>query len=145
MEARNPRYRERVSGIIEGADFIRMLGLELVDTGPGWCETRLALATHHRQQDGYVHAGVQATIADHTAGCAGFTLIDADRIVLTAEFKLNLLRPASGERLRCRAEVLRPGRSLIVAESWLWATDSTATDVLCAKATVTLAVVASPA
>ncbi len=144
MEVHNPLYRERVAGIIQDADFIQLLGLTLVDTGPGWCDTRLVLAPHHRQQDGYVHAGVQATIADHTAGCAAFTLVAADQIVLTVEFKLNLLRPALGHELTCHAEVLRPGRSLIVAESWLRAHDGDGGDTLCAKATVTLAVVPDP-
>lgn len=37
-------------------------------------ETRLAVREDHRQQDGYVHAGVLATVGDHTAGAAGATL-----------------------------------------------------------------------
>lgn len=144
MQTPNPRYRERVRAIIDDAEFIRLLGLELAGTGPGWCRTRLPLAAHHRQQDGYVHAGVQATVADHTAGCAAFTVVGADRIVLTVEFKLNLLRPATGEWLTGHAEVLRPGRSLIVAESWLRAGKGEAGGDLCAKAMVTLATVAAP-
>ena len=144
MEVRNPAYRERVAAIVNDAEFTRWLGLELVDTGPGWCETRLPLARHHCQQDGYVHAGVQATVADHTAGCAAFTLVDAEQIVLTVEFKLNLLRPAQGRLLSCRSEVLRGGRTLIVAESWIRTGEDRDTAKLCAKATVTLAVTPQP-
>jgi acyl-coenzyme A thioesterase PaaI-like protein len=33
---------------------------------------------------------------------------------LTAEYKLNLLSPASGERLICRARVIKPGRQVAV-------------------------------
>lgn len=144
MRIRNAQYRKRVAAIIEDAEFIRLLGLQLGDTGPGWCETRLPLADHHRQQDGHVHAGVQATMADHTAGCAAFTLVEAEQIVLTAEFKINLLRPAHGRLLTCRAEVLRAGRSLTVAESWVMADSGDGDGELCAKATVTLAVVPQP-
>jgi acyl-coenzyme A thioesterase PaaI-like protein len=34
--------------------------------------------------------------------------------VLTTEFKLNLLSPAKGERLRAVGRVVRPGRKLVV-------------------------------
>jgi acyl-coenzyme A thioesterase PaaI-like protein len=40
-----------------------------------------------------------------------------DHVVLSVEFKIQLLRPAVGERLRCRAEVLRPGRQIVATES----------------------------
>jgi acyl-coenzyme A thioesterase PaaI-like protein len=33
---------------------------------------------------------------------------------LTAEYKLNLLSPATGERLICRARVIKPGRQVAV-------------------------------
>jgi len=37
--------------------------------------------------------------------------------VVTAEYKINLLRGARGERLHCRAEVLKPGQTLVVVEA----------------------------
>lgn len=129
--------------IVEGAPFIRDLGLALTGAGEGWCETELVLAGRHLQQDGYVHAGVQATMADHTAGAAAATRAGPGRLVLTAEFKINLLRAARGERLRCRGSVLKTGRRLIVAESEVFC--ATADDErLVAKASVTLSVVAPP-
>ena len=70
-----------------------------------------------------MHAGVQATMADHTAGGAAATMIEPDHIVLTVEFKINLLRAAKGERLTCHSQVLKPGSRLIVVES----------EVLCGK------------
>ncbi|MCC5858262.1 MAG: PaaI family thioesterase [Ectothiorhodospiraceae bacterium] len=143
MQVSDPHYKKRVGSIINGARFIRSLGLVLDDCGPGWCLTRLTVEGRHLQQDNFIHAGVQGTMADHTAGCAGLTLVEADRTVLTIEFKLNLLRPAVGEELTCRAEVLRPGRSVIVAESWIHTGAGDAAR-LCAKATVTLAVVPIP-
>lgn len=143
MQIRNPRYRERVQAVMEKAGFIGSLGLELVDSGPGWCETRLPVFARHHQQDGYVHAGVQASIADHTAGCTAFTLIGEGQMVLSIEFKINLLRPALGETLFCRGDVLRGGSRVVVAESCVYAADHAAADRLCAKATVTLAVMAN--
>lgn len=138
MKTQNPDFREAARGIFHKAPFIADLGLVLAELGPGWCETVLQVAPKHLQQDGYVHAGVQATMADHTAGCAAGTLVRANEMVLTAEFKINLLRPALGDRLRCRATVLKPGKTLIVAESEIYAIRD-GVEKLAAKATVTLA------
>ncbi|MGD9866510.1 MAG: PaaI family thioesterase [Hyphomicrobiales bacterium] len=137
---RDPDYRRRVSGIFDNAPFVRHLGARLEEIAPGECRTSLAIGTMHMQHDGVVHAGVQATLADHTAGCAAASLIEAGRRVLTAEFKINLLRAASGATLECHAKVLRPGRSLIVVESEVFAAAG-GTRQLVSKATVTLAVV----
>ncbi|WP_169730682.1 PaaI family thioesterase [Calidithermus chliarophilus] len=105
--------------------------------GEGWCQTELEVGEQHQQQDGFVHAGVQATMADHSAGTAA-TLIGPGQYVLTVEFKINLLRPARGERLNCRVQVLKPGKSLIVVESEVY------TQKLVSKATVTVAVLEKP-
>ena len=134
-------YRTEVERIFTTAPFIRSLGLEPVSIAPGHCETRLAVREDHQQQDGYVHAGVLATVGDHTAGAAGATLIPEGANVLTAEFKINLLRSAQGRELRCIARVLKPGRTLIVVESELLAGEAPDRMRLVAKATVTLAVV----
>ena len=129
--------------ILDGAPFTRDLGLRLESLGEGTCTTVLDLEERHLQQDGFVHAGVQATIADHTAGTAGATLISDGRAVLSIEFKINLLRPARGERLVCRAKVLRPGRSVSVVESEVYAVEE-GRERLVSKAMVTLAVVPRP-
>lgn len=76
-------------------------------------------------------------MADHTAGCAAGTLVRPNEMVLTSGFQIHLLRPALGDRLRCRATVLKPGKTLIVAESEVYAVRE-GVEKLAAKATVTL-------
>lgn len=97
------------------------LGARAAEVGPGVWESVVEVRPEHLQQDGFVHAGVLATLADHSAGYAAFTLVPGDRRILTIEFKINFLRPAVGERLRCRARVVRPGRTVLVAQSEVWA------------------------
>ena len=41
----------------------------------GYFRSRVAIKEHHRQQDGFVHAGVLATMADHTAGYSAYTIV----------------------------------------------------------------------
>ncbi len=138
LRVQDPAYRARLAEIFSAAPFIVALGIQPVDVGPGWCETRLRLQPEHHQQDGFVHAGVMATLADHTAGGAAGTLMAADAIVLTVEFKINLLRPAVGDELRCRAEVLKPGRRFSVVEAVVhaWRQEQA---TLAAKLTATMA------
>jgi len=137
MNKTNPGEIQR---LFEDSPFIADLGLQLDQAGGGECCTRLTLAKRHLQQDGYVHAGVQATVADHTAGAAGVTLISDNQYVLTAEFRMSLLRAAKGSCLFCRARVLKRGKMLSVVESEVFCCDND-TSVLVSKATVTLAVV----
>lgn len=56
-------------------------------------------------------------MAEHTAVAAASTLLKVDEFVMTIEFKLTLVRPAVGEVLTCRAEVLRVARSLGFVEA----------------------------
>lgn len=127
--------------VIDQAPFIADLGVRLERIGPGECETSLELEPRHLQQDGFVHAGVQAALADHTAGAAAATLVGPSEYVLTVEFKINLLRPAHGERLRCRATVLKPGARIDVVESEIRAEVGGETRLV-SKAMVTLVVLA---
>jgi len=126
---------DRISSVFAKAPFIVDLGIELVAVGEGWVETQMSLERRLRQQHGFAHAGVVGTLADHTAGAAASTVIDADRSVLTADYTIHLLRPADGDVLRSRGEVIKGGRSLIVAHSDVWAGD-----VHCAQYVSTLAV-----
>lgn len=138
MKTHNPNYEAEVAALFLRSPFIQEIGLKFAECGPGWCETELEVAKRHMQHSGVVHAGVMATMADNTAGAAAYTLVPAGVNVLTVEFKINLLRPGVGERLRCRAEVLKPGRRLTIVESEVFGLLGLSKKLVC-KATVTIA------
>lgn len=123
------------------APFMAHLGVQLEDIGRGWCEASLELQAWHLQQTGVAHAGVVAALADHCAGAAASTELEPGQFVVTAEYKINLLRGARGERLFCRAEVLKRGQSLTVAEAEVFA-ESGGQRALVAKLMATLSVIA---
>lgn len=129
-----------VTGIFTSAPFVADLGIEPVAIDEGRCESRLELGDRHLQHDGFVHAGVLATMADHSAGAAAATLLRPGRIVLTAEFKISLLRAARGESLHCVARVIKPGSRIMFAESEVHC-ETGGEARLVAKASVSLAVV----
>lgn len=130
---------EAVEGIFYSANFVRDLDIRLVGVGQGWCETTLAVQDRLRQQHGFIHGGVIATLADHTAGGAARSASGTGDVI-TLEFKINFLRPAAGDLLRCKAMVLRAGKNSIVAEASVFMV-AAEKEELVAKLTETLSVI----
>ena len=131
--------QSRVRHIFDSANFVRDLGMQLTRIEDEYCETILIPSERHRQQHGLIHAGVLATMADHTSGCAARGAVGTDQDVVSVEFKINFLRPAIADRLRCRGRVLRAGRMLVVCEAEIFA-EKNSEEKLVSKAMVTLAV-----
>lgn len=125
MTPRNPDWRRAVEADFEAAAFVKHLGITPSRIEPGLIEAHLDVRPEHGQQAGTVHAGVQATLADHCAGGAAGTLLAADEGIVSVEFKLHLLRPAVGPRLYCTARVLKPGRRFTVVEATVHTGDPT--------------------
>jgi uncharacterized protein (TIGR00369 family) len=84
-----------------------------------------------------VHAGVIATMADHTAGYAAFTTVSDQYRILTIEFKINYFKPAVGELMICRSKVINNGKKIKVSESEVFSV-SHGQEKLISKAMVTL-------
>lgn len=58
-----------------------------------------------------------ATIADVTCGYTALTMMPEGYEVLTAEFKVNLLRPVLAEEIIATGQVVKAGRTLIITEA----------------------------
>ena len=127
-------------GFFAASPFMVDLGVEPVAVDEGRVTTMLPLAPRHLQHTGQVHAGVMASMADHTMGAAAQTMTPAGHWILTAEFKTNLLRGGKGEKLVCEAWVLKPGRQLMFTEAEVYALDAAGERRLCVKASGTMAV-----
>lgn len=117
VTARNPSFAEEVKKSFAAQSIMQLIGAELTSVEPGVVEISLPYRKDLTQQDGYLHAGIITTIADSAAGYAAFSLMPAGAGVLSVEFKVNLLRPAQGERFLARAEVVKPGKTLTVVRA----------------------------
>jgi len=117
LEARNPAFAEEVRKSFAEQSIMQVIGAELARLEPGVVEISLPYRRDLTQQDGYLHAGIITTIADSAAGYAAYSLMPAGSGVLSVEFKVNLLRPAQGERFVARAEVIKPGKTLTVVRA----------------------------
>lgn len=117
-------------------------GIEVISAGAGRFEVELKPGPKHAQREGFVHAGVLATMADHTAGYAAYTLVDENTAILTIEFKINYFKPATGKKILCRSKIIHQGKKILVAESELFSLAGNK-EKLVSKAIVTLMAVAS--
>lgn len=115
--ASNPAFAERVAGSFARQAFMEFLDARLTAVEPGACTIELPFRPELSQQHGFFHGGVVGTLADNACGYASFTLAPADSSILTVEYKLNLMAPAAGEVLVARGRVIRPGRTLVVAQA----------------------------
>lgn len=97
--------------------FPSFCGFEVIRIQFGAMETKLKICQEHLQQDGFVHAGVLATLADHTAGYASFSTVSEHYRILTIEFKMNYFKPCTGELAVCKAKVINNGKKIKVVES----------------------------
>jgi uncharacterized protein (TIGR00369 family) len=94
--------------------FMTTIRAELVRVAAGEVDIELPHDPRLTQQHGFLHAGVVTAALDSACGYAALTLMEADAEVLTVELKVNLLEPATAQRLLARGRVLRPGRTLTV-------------------------------
>lgn len=117
LEPIDQNYAERVRQSFAEQRIMAFIGAELTDLRPGYCEIQLHFRPELSQQDGFFHAGIVSTIADSAGGYAGYTLMPAESRVLTVEYKMNLLAPARGERLIARGQVIKNGRTLVIAKA----------------------------
>lgn len=115
--ARDPDFETRIQKSFEAQGIMGHLGATLVSVSPGACVIELPYSDAVSQQHGFFHGGVIGTIADTAGGYAAFSLMDAEDQILTVEYKLNLMAPASGDLLIARGRVLRPGRTLTVTQA----------------------------
>lgn len=103
---------ERAREVLAGQPFSVLLQARLDAFTPGAAQLSLPLAERLRQQNAFIHGGVLAYLADNALTFAGGSVLGD---VLTAEFKINYLRPATdAQRLVAVATVVGSGKTQAV-------------------------------
>ncbi|MBK7027652.1 MAG: PaaI family thioesterase [Polaromonas sp.] len=74
----------------------------------------IAFSTNLSQQHGYVHAGAITSVVDSACGYAALTVAPVNCEVVTAEFKINFMRPAIGDQFLAIGKVSNAGKLLSV-------------------------------
>ena len=126
---------DRVQNSFKRQGFMRSIGAVLEAVEAGTVTISCAAGETLTQQHGLLHGGVLASLADVACGYAALSLMPENKEVLTVEFKINFLKPASTERVLAVARVVQSGRTLTVCEASVF--DSSQTNVV-AKMTATM-------
>lgn len=92
------------------------------------------------QQHQFFHGGTIGSLADTACGYAAISVVAQGDAALTAEFKMNFLAPADGDRLIAIGKVIKPGRTLIVCQGDVFI-EKNGNRKLCATMLMTMCVV----
>jgi uncharacterized protein (TIGR00369 family) len=122
--------QERIALSFNAQSLMATLGARLASVSDGEVQIALAFSEQLCQQHGYVHAGAIASIADSACGYAALTKAAPECDVVTAEFKINLLRPAIGERFVAIGKVQNAGKLLTVCTGEVRAFSGSASKVV---------------
>jgi uncharacterized protein (TIGR00369 family) len=112
----DPRFAERVRDSFSRQAVMQFIGATLTRVESGVVEIELLHRPELTQQHGYFHGGIVCTIADSAAGYAAYSMMPARASVLSVEYKVNLIAPADGDRLRAIGQVIHAGKTLTVCE-----------------------------
>ncbi|HEY0877943.1 MAG TPA: PaaI family thioesterase [Zeimonas sp.] len=123
--------------VLAAQPFSVLLGARLLAFGPAGAELEVPITETLRQQNGFAHGGVVSYLADNALTYAGGAALGT--AVVTSEYKINYLRPALGERLVARANVLHGGRNQAVCRCDVFAVSADRGETLCAVAQGTIA------
>jgi uncharacterized protein (TIGR00369 family) len=96
--------RNPAEDVLASQAFSVFIGAEMTDFGDGNASMAIDILPHHLQQNGYVHGGVIAYLADNTATFAGATVLGPR--VVTSALTITYLRPGIGDKLVARAHVV---------------------------------------
>lgn len=122
--------QERVTGSFNSQGLMATLGAQLVSVAEGEVQIAMPFSATLSQQHGYIHAGAITSIVDSACGYAALSKAPAECEVVTAEFKINLMRPAIGERFLAIGRVVSAGKLLTVCTGEVQAFSGTSCKVV---------------
>ena len=118
----DPHFAARIRASFGRQKAMSLIGASLSSVAPGIVEIALPFREDLTQQKGFVHGGVIGMIADTACGYAAYSLMPADASLVTVEYKINILAPATMS-LVARGEVVKAGRTLTITRGDVYAQD----------------------
>lgn len=97
--------------------FLSTIGARLESVEAGQVAVSCSSRDDLKQHTGVLHAGVLCTIADVACGYAAMTRLPDYCSIVSVEFKVNLLRPVGGKKVVATGRVIKPGKTLMIAEA----------------------------
>ena len=106
--------QDRIAASFASQGLMATIGAKLASVQDGEVHIAMPFSRRLSQQHGFVHAGVITSLVDSACGYAALTKAPPGFEVLTAEFKVNFMRPAAGEHFLAVGRVQNAGKLLTV-------------------------------
>ncbi len=108
---------ERLRDRLQGSEFYRWAGVELIDASPGRVEIAFEAGPQHLNLQGLVHGGIIATLADTAMGLAVRTVLQPGRRHVTVQLGVEFLSPGRSGRIVAHGRSVKVGSQLGFAEA----------------------------
>jgi len=122
--------------IFENQPFSKDIGAKLDILDNDNIQITIKLNNRHKQQHGFAHGGVISYLADNCLTFAGGIALGGD--ALTAEYKINYIRPSVGVMLLAKSHPLSVGKRQSVCCAEIFDVDEKGERSLCAYAVGTI-------
>lgn len=110
--------RDKIEQVIAISPFTHWAGTRVIDFSPGNVKIEIDIRPEMTQHHGFTHGAMVGYMADTVCAWAAATMVGD---VVTAEYKLNLLAPAVGERLTATGSVVKAGSRQVVTRADVFA------------------------
>lgn len=137
----NPQFKEDIQERLTRQFFMHHIGFKLTKIEAAEIEGEMSIADTHKQQTGFIHGGVTATLADIVQGFAAFSLLKPGESVVTADLRVSYFNPGVGVTIKARGRVTKPGSVLHFCEAEVVCVDEDGKETVIAKSTSTMCVV----
>jgi len=114
---KNKDFRLVIDSKLERQFFMNLLKMRLTEIEPGYVTAQVDIEQIHEQQNGFVHGGLTATIADVAMGFAAFSLVEAGKGMVTSKLDIAYLKPAKNGKLIAKGSVIKAGNLLYYCEA----------------------------
>lgn len=122
-EQLEPFDKQTVLEFANDVAFFKLIGLRVVDIGPGYSRTEVEYRNDLCQPAGIMHGGIVATLID-TGIAQALLMTDAFRKVaerggsmVSVDLRIKYFRPVSSGIVTCESRIPRLGRHIIHGES----------------------------
>ncbi|HLT79182.1 MAG TPA: PaaI family thioesterase [Ferrovibrio sp.] len=110
--------REQLEKVIEISPFTKWVGTRVTAFSNGQVGVEIDIRPEMAQHHGFAHGALVGYMADTACAWAAASAVGD---VVTSEYKLNLLAPAVGEKLRATGSVVKAGARQVVTRADVYA------------------------
>lgn len=120
---KNPNFEKTIREKLKGQHFMHLFGFEILTIEAGRIKGRLNFDQMHQQQFGFLHGGVTSTISDIVMGFAAYSLMPADKGVVTANLNVNYYHPGKGPTIEAIGWVEKVGGKMAFCKAEIYNID----------------------